>query len=145
MKKTLTAAALALSLMLTGISSLQADDHAKQALIILTSESLQTQGMAMVLGNAMQATGAQVDVLLCDKAGDLALKATESDRLKPQDVSPEMLLGRLMQNGANVNVCALYLPNSTHTLEDLRDGIGAAMPPAIGAQMLQDNVRVFSF
>ncbi len=47
----------------------------EEVLVILSSDSLQTQGMAMVLSNTMAQKGAKVNVLLCDEAGDLALKA----------------------------------------------------------------------
>jgi len=52
-----------------------------EVLVILSSDSLQTQGMAMVLSNTMAQKGAKVNVLLCDEAGDLALKAYEAEPL----------------------------------------------------------------
>lgn len=67
----------------------------EKALIVVNSGSLQTQGMAMVLGNAMQQQGTQVDVLLCDKAGDLALDKTVNEPLKPRNVTPEQLMIKL--------------------------------------------------
>ena len=141
-----TAASLAI-VSLAASSLVTADEHssAQQHLMIVTSASLQTQGMAMVLGNAMAGQGHQVDVLLCDKAGDLALQNAPDDKLKPNDVSPAQLLGRLQQQGANVSVCALYLPNSEYTQADLREGIEVATPPAMAAQMTQENMRVHSF
>ncbi|WP_417827970.1 hypothetical protein [Thalassospira sp.] len=123
----------------------KSDDKIDKALIILTSPSLQTQGMAMVLGNTMQAQGVRVDVLLCDTAGDLALTATKSPVLEPKKVTPEQLLGKLMQGGASVNVCALYLPNSSHDQSALRDGIGVATPSAMAKMMVDEDTRVFSF
>lgn len=124
----------------------QADGHqVEKALILVNSGSLQTQGMAMVLGNAMQQQGTQVDVLLCDKAGDLALSETANEPLKPRDVTPEQLLMKLQKGGANVNVCALYLPNGGHDKAALREGVGVATPPAIAKQMTSEETRVFSF
>lgn len=116
-----------------------------QALIIVTSDSLQTQGMAMVLGNAIQAKGVSVNVLLCDQAGDLALSSTVSPALKPRDVTPEQLMAKLQSKGAHVSVCALYLPNSEHSTQDLRDGIKVATPPDMADMMISENVRVYSF
>jgi predicted peroxiredoxin len=133
---------------LLSVTSAQAEDHASQvekALIILTSPSLQTQGMAMVLGNAMQAKGVNVDVLLCDTAGDLALTATTSQALKPKNVTPVQLMSKLQKNGGNVSVCALYLPNSGHTAQDLREGINVATPPEMAQMMTAEQVRVFNF
>lgn len=133
---------------LLSASSAQAQDHVTQvdkALIILTSPSLQTQGMAMVLGNTMQAKGVSVDLLLCDTAGDLALTATTSSTLKPINATPEQLMLKLQKGGASVSVCALYLPNSTHSKQDLRQDISVATPPQMASMMSSDDVRVYSF
>jgi predicted peroxiredoxin len=116
-----------------------------KALFIVTSDSLQTQGMAMVLGNAMQAKGVSVDVLLCDQAGDLAISSTVSQALKPINVTPEKLISKLQLKGANISVCALYLPNSEYSAQDLRDGIKVATPPEMANMMTSENVRVYSF
>ena len=131
----------------TSITAATAADNGvpSRALIILTSPSLQTQGMAMVLGNAMQAGGIPVNVLLCDKAGDLALANTQSPPLKPKNVTPEQLMAKLIDGGASVSVCALYLPNSDHAKTDLRTGIDVATPPEMAALMTHAGSRVFSF
>lgn len=117
----------------------------EKALILVNSGSLQTQGMAMVLGNAMQGQGTQVDVLLCDAAGDLALQETTSEALKPNDVTPEQLMMKLQQGGASVSVCALYLPNTGNDRNALREGVDVAAPPAMAEKMLAPDTRVFSF
>lgn len=144
--KPLRLAALALGAALMMPVTAQANETATdKALIIVNSGSLQTQGMAMVLGNAMQARGTQVNVLLCDKAGDLALNKTENTPLKPRNVTPEQLMMKLQQGGAKINVCALYLPNSQYDQTALREGVGVAKPPAIAEQMTADDTRVFSF
>ncbi|HEV8077404.1 MAG TPA: hypothetical protein VGP45_03375 [Marinobacter sp.] len=116
-----------------------------EVLVILSSESLQTQGMAMVLSNTMAQKGAKVHVLLCDKAGDLALKTYDAPALKPKDVTPGQMLRRLLKQGGTANVCALYLPNSAYTKEDLLDGVGVAMPPEMAEQMLNSEMRTFTF
>ncbi|WP_417579277.1 hypothetical protein [Nitrincola sp.] len=135
---------LAASLMVP--MAVQASDHSvEKALILVNSGSLQTQGMAMVLGNAMQDQGTQVDVLLCDEAGDLALQETVSEELKPNDVTPEQLMMKLQQGGASVSVCALYLPNSGNARDALREGVDVAVPPAMAEKMLATDTRVFSF
>jgi predicted peroxiredoxin len=136
---------LATAGLITAIANAEPAEPPQQHLLIVTSASVQTQGMAMVLGNAIAGQGHQVDVLLCDTAGDLALKNAPDERLKPNDVSPAQLLGRLQQQGAKVSVCALYLPNSEYSQADLREGIEVATPPAMAAQMTQENIRVHSF
>jgi predicted peroxiredoxin len=125
-----------------------ADNHQKivdKVLVIVSDSSLQTQGMAMVLGNTMSDQGAEVNVLLCDSAGDLALSSYQGEALKPKDLTPGQMLRRLIKQGASVNVCALYLPNSRHTKDDLLDGVNVASPPDMAAQMLNPSFRVFSF
>jgi len=116
-----------------------------EVLVILSSDSLQTQGMAMVLSNTMAQKGAKVNVLLCDEAGDLALKAYEAEPLAPKNVTPGQMLRGLMKAGGTVNVCALYLPNSEYSKDDLLDGVGVATPPAMAAQMLDRKMRTFTF
>lgn len=138
MKKTL----LALSL-LAAVGAARAD--AQPVTVIVTSASTMTQGMALVLTNQMQAQGGQVHVLLCDKAGDLALKGAGGDKLKPQDVTPAQLLDAAMKKGATASVCALYLPNSGHGADQLKDGITAAKPDAQGRALLETQRKVIVF
>lgn len=118
----------------------------KQAVtVVLNSESTMTQGMAMVLANQMQAQGAQVDILLCDHAGDLALKGASGEAMKPNNLSPAQLLDGALKKGATASVCALYLPNSGKKAEDLKDGIRPAQPAEMGAAMLEPNRKVIGF
>jgi len=138
MKKLLCALAL-----LGASSTLMADN--KPVTVILSDASGMTQGMAMVLANQMQAQGAQVDVLLCDQAGALALKDAGGEPLKPNNVTPAQLLSAVMGKGASVSVCALYLPNSGHSRESLKEGVGVAAPDAMARAMLESGRKVFSF
>lgn len=130
--------------LLTGAAQ-ASTDSVEQALVMVNSGELQTQGMAMVLANTMQAQGTHVDVLLCGKAGELAFKGTENAPLKPKNVTPEQLMMKLKQGGANVSVCALFLPNSNKGKAALRSGISVAKPPQISQIMRDKNTRVFSF
>lgn len=138
MKKTLIALAAALSI---GVV------HAEQqnVTVIVNSGSTMTQGIAMVLANQMQAQGAQVHVLLCDQAGDLGLRDAGGEALKPNNVTPAQLLGAAMEKGATAAVCALYLPNTGHAPEALRDGITPARPDAMGAALLEPSRKVMVF
>ncbi|MFN2329277.1 MAG: hypothetical protein ABR612_10190 [Chromatocurvus sp.] len=121
------------------------DSGIEEVLVIVSSDSLQTQGMAMVLSNTMAQQGARVNVLLCDKAGDLALKSYDAPALKPRGVTPGQLLRGLLKQGGEAKVCALYLPNSDHGEDDLIDGVGVAMPPEMAGQMLNGKIRTFTF
>ncbi len=116
-----------------------------EAMIILTSDSLQTRAMSMVLGTAMQEQGTDVHVLLCDSAGELAVSDHQSETLEPRGATPEGLLKGMMENGATVEVCALFLPNSDYEQDDLLDGVGSAKPPEMAEMMTARGVRVFSF
>ncbi|EHY79248.1 MULTISPECIES: DsrE family protein [Stutzerimonas stutzeri subgroup] len=113
--------------------------------VILSDSSNMTQGMAMVLANQMQAQGAQVDILLCDQGGDLALKDAGGEALKPNDVTPAQLLSAALKKGATASVCALYLPNTGHAAEQLKDGVSVAKPDAMARAMLEPQRKVFSF
>lgn len=117
----------------------------KEVLVTLTSAETQTQGMALVLSSAMQSQGANVQVLLCDSAGYLAVADHPSEALAPRNVSPQQMLKNLMQNGADIQVCALFLPNAELSQEALLEGVQSAQPPAISERMLADNIRVFNF
>jgi hypothetical protein len=44
-----------------------------------------------------------------------------------------------------VQVCAIYLPNSEAGEDDLLDGVTTAMPPEIAAVMLAPDTRLFTF
>lgn len=135
-----------LALLTLGPFTAQARDNAvDEALVILSSASQQTQGMAMVLANAMAQQGAKVHVLLCDRAGDLALKDDQTEPMKPRNVTPGQLLRALLDKGGSARVCALYLPNSEHTPADLIEGVSVAMPPEIAGQMLNPDIPTFTF
>ncbi|MBE7373099.1 hypothetical protein [Pseudomonas lopnurensis] len=113
--------------------------------VVLSSDSPMTQGMAMVLANQMQAQGGQVDILLCDKAGDLALKNATGEALKPQGVTPAQLLDAAIAKGASASVCALYLPNTGKVPADLKEEILPAKPDEMGRALLEEERKVIAF
>ena len=161
LKTTLTLAAAATALGLSGAalagSHEGGDDHADyddvdRALVILTSDSLHTQGMAMILSNAMQQQGTDLHILLCDAAADLALdgyESAEAINTPPENpagqVKPEGIMGMLMGNGASVDVCAIYLPNNDHDESDLREGVGVAAPGPMAEMMRDPSIPTYSF
>lgn len=120
-------------------------DTSERALFIVTSPSPQTQGMAMILANTMQQQGSQLNILLCDEAGDLALESHVSEPLAPKGVTPEGLLQKMMGEGAQVEVCAIYLPNSDYSESDLREGVGVAAPGPIAEMMRDPKLPTFTF
>jgi predicted peroxiredoxin len=125
--------------------------HAQQdrsVLSIVTSGDPQTQLMSMVLTMQTAAQGLVPHVLLCGPAGDIALKGapeTATAGQPPRDASPQGLMRRMMEGGATVEVCAIYLPGRGEDASVLLDGVGAADPAEIGALLADPDVRVLSF
>lgn len=113
--------------------------------VMVTSERPMTQMLAMVLATQTVAKGQSVRVLLCDKAGDLALKGSRETKFKPAGKSPQDLLKGLMAKGVKVEVCALYLPNTGKSAADLIDGVTVAQPPAVAEAMAADGIKLFTF
>lgn len=143
MKKSLLALSLGLGLL---AGTAHADEKATQNVsIVVSSASTMSQGMAMTLANQMQEQGAQVDILLCDAAGDLALKDAGGEALKPMGATPAKMLDAALAKGATASVCGLYLPNSGHSADDLRTGITAAKPADMAARMLEPGRKVIGF
>lgn len=117
-------------------------------LTVVTSDSPQTQLMALILTRASRAVGAETRVLLCDTAGDLALAEppeAATAPLAPRAMSPHGLLSMLISEGVEVQVCAIYLPNTAAVEADLLNGVTVAAPPEIAAAMLAPNTRLFTF
>jgi hypothetical protein len=126
-----------------------ADQHDKPKLFtILTAADAQTQLMAMTLTLQSLQQGAPVRVLLCGPAGDLALKeppASATAPQKPAGMSPQGVLKKIVEAGAPVDVCAIYLPNKDLTADALIAGVGQARPDAMAGQLIGANTRLLSF
>ncbi|HHO41870.1 MAG TPA: hypothetical protein ENN12_00750 [Epsilonproteobacteria bacterium] len=117
----------------------------KKLLVVLTSEDSLTQFMSLVLANEAQSKDANVSMLLCGKAGDLAIKGGKEVLMKPNDKSPQMLLDKLIKGGGNVEVCPPYLPNNQKTKEDLTDGIKVASPSLVADSILDKDTKILSY
>ena len=121
------------------------DSSAKGLNVIVTSSDAQTQMMAMVLSTMTQKQGKEVNIVLCSKAGDLAVKGIDSPLLKPRDKSPKMLLMGLIKNGAKVQVCPLYLPNASKDESVLIDGVSVANPNEVATMLLNKDYQNLSY
>ncbi len=133
------------SLFFTNIAQAQEPSN---LLTIVSSPEPQTQLMSMVLSMQSLQQGAKVDILLCGPAGDLALAAPPASATEPQQpkgMSPHGLMQLLMEKGATVSVCALYLPNKPATTEALLQGITVAKPDVMATRILNPNTKVLSF
>lgn len=125
-----------------------AADTKPKLMSFITSENTQTQLMGMVLSLQALKQGAQVDILLCGPAGDIALVDAPPSvltQLKPNNMSPQSLMKNIMKMGGKVQVCALYLPNKGVKKTDLIEGITPALPPHIAKKMLDTETKVISF
>lgn len=115
---------------------------------VLTSADPQTQLMSMVLTMQSLKQDVQAHVLLCGPAGDIALKdapAAATTPQKPKGMHPQGLMQKVMEAGATVQVCAIYLPNKGVEADALIDGVGVAKPPEMAARLIAPNARIMSF
>jgi hypothetical protein len=60
-------------------------------------------------------------------------------------MSPQGLMQKIMEAGATVEVCAIYLPGRGVGPEALLDGVGVAKPPEMAGAMLKDDTVLWSF
>ncbi|MEM6421739.1 MAG: hypothetical protein AAF698_04050 [Pseudomonadota bacterium] len=145
MKRSLLAALALLPVLSAGMASAEE----KPSLVtVLTAPEPQTQLMAMVLSMQSIQQGAAVRILLCGPAGDLALKDAPASATAPQQprgMSPQGLMQRIIETGAAVEVCAIYLPNKGVGQEALVDGVTAARPPEMASHLLAEDTRLLTF
>jgi len=143
MKKSLAAVILVASFLGTATASAE---QGKGLNVTVTSADRQTQMMAMVLSfEAMKTHGREVSMVLCGPAGDLALKSTKTAVFNPLRKSPTMMLNALLEMGASVEVCPLYLPNAGKTTDELIDGITVARPAVVAGRLLDTDYRSLTF
>lgn len=120
-------------------------ESAKKLFVIVTTDDPVTQLMSMVLATQTMKQGASVDVLLCGKAGSLAIKDSSEVLLKPNNKSPQMLLKNLVNSGVSVEICPPYLPNNEKTATDLINGVSVAKPPLVAEKLLQKDTKILSY
>jgi len=141
-------AALALAAILAAAPSASAEEAAPDLVTVLAAPHPQTQLMAMVLSMQALQQGASLHILLCGPAGDLALEDAPESATAPQEprgMSPQGLMTKIIEAGATVEVCAIYLPNKGVGADALIDGVGVAKPPEMAARLLGETTRILSF
>jgi len=119
--------------------------QAEELFVNIRSGSAMAQGAGLVLAGQALEHKASVRVLLCDAAGDIAVTGKEMPALKPRNVTPQQMLQGLMNAGAKVEVCALYLPNTGRQPSDLLPGVTPAKPADVAAHLLKPGVRTLAF
>ncbi|MDO9202957.1 MAG: hypothetical protein Q8K34_12555 [Hydrogenophaga sp.] len=137
MKKLITLGAAAL--LLSGVA------QAQELFVNIHSGNAMAQGAGLVLAGQALEQKASVRVLLCDKAGDIAVVGQELPKLKPRDVTTQQMLQGVIKAGAKVEVCALYLPNTGRKPTDLMDGVTPAKPADVAAHLLKPGVNTLAF
>lgn len=127
------------ALMMTGTA------HAEELFVNIHSGNAMAQGAGLVLAGQALEQKANVRVLLCDKAGDIAVTGAELPKLKPRDVTTQQMLQGVIKAGAKVEVCALYLPNTGKQASDLITGVTPAKPADVAAHLLKPGVNTLAF
>lgn len=115
---------------------------------ILADSHPETQLMAMTLTMQALQQGSKARVLLCGPGGDIALREPPASATKPQkpaNMSPQGVLKKIIEAGAPVDVCAIYLPNKDLGADALLEGVGQARPDAMAAHLLGPDTRILSF
>ena len=116
-----------------------------ELLVTIDSATTMSQGAALVLAGQALEQKSKVRVLLCGAGGDIASTGQVGEVLKPRNVTPQQMLQGLIKAGAQVEVCALYLPNTGKKPTDLIDGVTPAKPADVAAFLLKPGVRTLSF
>ncbi len=117
-------------------------------LIILTSSAPETQALALTLANRTAAAGADIEMLLCDDAGDLALAsppASANTVVTPNGATPRRLLDMLLAKKARIHVCAIYLPNRKLDQKALMPAITPTNPDRIAGLLLDPAIKVIGY
>ncbi|MCD8504347.1 MAG: DsrE family protein [Burkholderiaceae bacterium] len=111
----------------------------------VNSSDVMVQGAAMVLATQALEQKANVRVLLCGAAADMALQGHQMPTLKPKDVTPQQMLQGVIKGGATVEVCALFLPNKGLKADALISGVTPGKPADVAAYMLKSDVKMLAF
>lgn len=136
------------ALVLALIASLGFSAHAADAvelLVTIDSGTTMSQGAALVLAGQALEQKTKVRVLLCGAGGDMAAVGQTGETLKPRNVTPQQMLQGVIKAGAQVEVCALYLPNTGLKASDLIQGVQPAKPADVAAHLLKSGVNTLAF
>jgi len=119
--------------------------QAQDLFVNIHSGNAMAQGAGLVLAGQALEQKANVRILLCDAAGDIAVTGAELPKLKPRDVTTQQMLQGVIKAGAKVEVCALYIPNTGRKPTDLIEGVTPAKPADVAAHLLKPGVSTLAF
>lgn len=108
------------------------------------SGNAMAQGAGLAIATQALEQQANVRVLPCDAAADIALTGKEMPTLKPRNVTPQQILQGVIEADAKVEVC-LYLPSSGKAAADMIAGVTAANPADVAAHLLKPGVQTLAF
>lgn len=149
MKRSLIGVALAFCLVapLQAAADGHGDEERPGLMTIITSDSNETQAMALILATHYVRAGSPARILLCDAAGEMAVEGAEmgSTTVEPAGRAPREMLRGLIDAEVTVEVCAIFLPGRGLDESALVDGVGVAQPPAIAEVMGSSDWRLFTF
>ena len=140
---TATLIGVTLAMLLSANTQAGSDDEDKHLFVSVTGSAAQDRAMPLVLANQALDQGAEVRVLLCGAGGEIAVAKHELETLAPRGLTPRDLLNRLIQHEVTVEVCAIFLPNTDYTEDDLIEGVGIANPGDVAAWMMAPGTRLF--
>jgi len=131
----------AAALLLSGAAQAQS----QELFVNIHSGNAMAQGAGLVLAGQALEQKASVRVLLCDKAGDIAVVGQELPKLKPRDVTPHQMLQGVIKAGAKVVNDSLFPPNTGRKPTDLIEGVTPAKPADVAAHLLKPSVNTLAF
>jgi hypothetical protein len=145
--KTASAAGARATSPATGPASAQTPSSIR-LMAVLTTADPETQFMALTLLKSSGVDPRQIRILLCGPSGDLGLKLpaeASPSTFGPASRTAQALLAELDEQGATIEVCAIYLPARRSDRSILMDSIGVASPIDIGPILADPAVRVLTF
>lgn len=130
------------------VASLPAWAQGKPPLLVLvTSPAPMTQAMAMAMILSREALQRQTPVrmVLCGPGGELALSTYAGPAFQPGGLTAQQMLRGVIQAGARVEVCPIFLANTPGAAAALIEGVAPTTPADVGAFMDRPDVRFLNF
>lgn len=131
----------------TGLTLAQTPSPIRLMAVVTTADP-ETQFMAMTLLKTSGVDPRHIRILLCGPGGDLGLKVpagASPPTFGPASRTAQALLTELDEQGATIEVCAIYLPARRSDRSILMDSIGVASPIDVGPVLADPAVRVLTF
>lgn len=128
------------------LAALPAAAQTKSPLLVLvTSPAPMTQAMAMILSREALQRQTPVRMVLCGPGGELALSTYAGPAFQPSGLTAQQMLRGVIQAGARVEVCPIFLANMPGAAAALIEGVVPTTPAEVGAFMDRADVRYLNF